>query len=209
MIPAPAQPPHLLHIDASSRYQDSVSRRLSARLVETWRATRTAAVVRQRDVTVGLPFVDADWIAANFTPPGQRSDAQRRTLAQSDALVEELTAADVVVIGTPVYNFSIPASLKAWVDQVARVGRTFRYTENGPVGLLEGKQAYVVIATGGTPVGSDIDFASTYLRHVLGFIGIEDVTVIGADRLMQDADAALAEAERQITQAVAKPARAA
>lgn len=209
MTPTPAQPLNLLHIDASSRYQDSVSRRLSARLVDTWRATQTAAVVRQRDVAVGLPFVDADWIAANFTPAGQRSDAQRCTLAQSDALVEELTAADVVVIGTPIYNFSIPASLKAWIDQVARVGRTFRYTENGPVGLLEDKQAYVVIATGGTPIGSDIDFASTYLRHVLGFIGIDDVTVIGADRLMQDADAALAEAERHITQAVAKFARVA
>ncbi|MGD8935096.1 MAG: NAD(P)H-dependent oxidoreductase [Thiogranum sp.] len=198
-----ANPLHVLHVDASSRYRDSVSRALSGKFIETLRSEMQAPVVRHRDVAAGLPFVDADWIGANFTPAEQRSEQQQQRLARSDALVAELVDADVIVIGTPVYNFSIPASLKAWVDLVARAGLTFRYTENGPVGLLKGKKAYVIIATGGTPVGSDIDFASGYLRHLLGFIGVDDVTVIGADRLMQQADTALAGAEQQIVQAVA------
>ncbi|MCG6864026.1 MAG: NAD(P)H-dependent oxidoreductase [Thiogranum sp.] len=199
-----ATPPlNVLHVDASGRYQGSVSRALSGKFIETLRNEMGEPVIRHRDVARGLPFVDADWIGANFTPAEQRSEQQQQRLAESDALVGELVPADVIVIGTPVYNFSIPASLKAWVDLVARAGLTFRYTENGPVGLLEGKKAYVIVATGGTPVGSDIDFASGYLRHLLGFIGIDDVTIIGADRLMQQADTALAGAEQQIVQAVA------
>jgi len=203
MTATPAKPLHVLHLDASSRYQGSVSRALSGQFIDTLRNEMGEPAVRHRDVAAGLPFVDADWIGANFTPAEQRSAQQRQRLAESDTLVAELVAADVIVIGTPVYNFSIPASLKAWVDLVARAGLTFRYTENGPVGLLKGKKAYVVIATGGTPVGSDIDFASGYLRHLLGFIGIDDVTLIAADRLMQQADTALVGAEQQIVQAVA------
>jgi len=194
---------NVLHLDASSRYDGSVSRTLSDKFVATLRQELGEATVVHRDVAPGLPFVDADWIAANFTPAEQRTREQQQRLAQSDALVQELVDADIIVVGTPVYNFSIPASLKAWVDLVARAGLTFRYTENGPVGLLEGKKAYVIIATGGTPVGSDIDFASGYLRHLLGFIGIDDMTIIGADRLMQQADTAVADAEQQITDAVA------
>jgi FMN-dependent NADH-azoreductase len=194
---------NVFHLDASSRYDGSVSRTLSDRFVATLRQELGEATVAHRDVAPGLPFVDADWIAANFTPAEQRTREQQQRLAQSDALVQELVDADIIVVGTPVYNFSIPASLKAWVDLVARAGLTFRYTENGPVGLLEGKKAYVIIATGGTPVGSAIDFASGYLRHLLGFIGIDDVTIIGADRLMQHADTAVADAEQQITDAVA------
>jgi len=203
MTTTATNPLHVLHVDASSRYQGSVSRALSGKFIETLRDEMGEPVTRHRDVAIGLPFVDADWIGANFTPAEQRSEQQQQRLSESDALVAELVAADVIVIGTPVYNFSIPASLKAWVDLVARAGLTFRYTENGPVGLLKGKKAYVIIATGGTPVGSDIDFASGYLRHLLGFIGIDDVTVIGADRLMQQADTALAGAVQQIGQAVA------
>lgn len=193
----------VLHLDASSRYEGSVSRTLSGRFIEALRGDMNETDVRQRDVASGLPFVDADWVGANFTRADQRSEQQRQKLAQSDALVQELVDADIIVIGTPVYNFSIPASLKAWIDLVARAGLTFRYTENGPEGLLKGKKAYVIVATGGTRVGSDIDFATGYLRHVFGFIGIDDVTVIGADRLMQQADAAVADAEQQITRAVA------
>ena len=91
--------------------------------------------------------------------------------------MDELVAADVVVIGTPIYNFSIPASLKAWVDMVARARKTFRYTENGPVGLLSDKKAYIVVASGGVKVGSPADFATPYLRHALSFVGITDVDV--------------------------------
>ena len=144
----------------------------------------------RRDVAQGLPFVDADWVAANLTDPDARDAAQRETLAGSDALVEEAQAADVWVIATPVYNFGVPASLKAWVDQIARARLTFRYTEQGPQGLLQNKKIYILVATGGTQVGSEIDFATPWLRFVLGFLGITDVEVIAADRGMQRGDAA-------------------
>lgn len=107
-------------------------------------------------------------------------------LALSDTLVGELKSADTIVIGTPVYNFAVPAALKAWIDLVARARETFQYTEDGPVGLLQGKKAYVIIASGGTKVGSEIDFAGNYLKHVLGFIGITDVTIVAADQLMME-----------------------
>jgi len=193
----------LLQVNASSRYEDSVTRALSARFIDALRNRLEDLQVRERDVAVGLPFVDAEWVGANFTPAGQRSEQQRRALTHSDTLVQELVETDILLIAAPVYNFSIPASLKAWIDQVARAGLTFRYTENGPEGLLSGKKAYVLLASGGTPIGSDIDFASGYLRHVLGFLGIDDITLIGAERLMQQAGEAVDSAEQQIQQAVA------
>jgi FMN-dependent NADH-azoreductase len=200
--PANATPLRVLQVNASGRYDGSVTRELSARFVDVLRGRVADLRVHARDVATGLPFIDADWIGANFTPPGQRSEAQQQVLAQSNALVQELADADILVIATPVYNFSIPASLKAWIDLVARAGLTFRYTENGPVGLLTGKKAYMVLASGGTPIGSDIDFASGYLRHVLGFIGIDAVSVIAAERLVQQAGDAVDTAEQQIRTAV-------
>lgn len=177
----------ILHIDASARHDGSVSRALSARTVEHLR-TPDAVVVR-RDLSRGLPFIDAAWVAAAFTQEASRNAAQRATLALSDTLVDELHAADIVVIGTPIYNFAPPAALKAWIDLVARAGRTFRYTDQGPVGLVEDTRAIVAIASGGTRIGSEIDFASGYLRHVLGFIGIRDVALVTRDT----ADAVLPE----------------
>ncbi|MGD8643047.1 MAG: NAD(P)H-dependent oxidoreductase, partial [Chromatiales bacterium] len=160
-----------------------------------------------RDLREGIPFVDEAWMAASFTPEQERSEDQRAALVMSDALVEELRSADVLVIGTPIYNFGVPAALKAWIDMVARARLTFRYTEQGPVGLLEGKKAYVLVASGGTPVGSDIDFASGYLRHVLGFLGIHDVELIAADRLVAQAEVSIAAARERIDRML--PARAA
>jgi len=145
-----------------------------------------------------LPQITEDWVNANFTPADDRTNAQKAVLAQSDALVAELEAADTVVIGLPIYNFGVPAALKAWIDLVARAGRTFKYTENGPVGLLEGKRAIVAVASGGTQAGSEIDFATPYVRHVLGFIGITEVEFVSADQLMIDADASLARAKDEI-----------
>ena len=114
-------------------------------------------------------------------------------------MVAELEAADTIVIGVPIYNFGVPAALKAWVDMVCRARRTFAYTENGPVGLLDNKKAFLVIASGGTDSGSEIDFATGYLRHVLGFIGIHDVTIVDASGLMKDVDASLSRARGQIS----------
>lgn len=173
----------ILRVDASMRFDGSLSRQIADKLIGRLAPEAAPGDIVRRDLAAEAPaFVDANWIGANFTAPDERTDAHRATLSASDALVEELRAARTVVIASPVYNFGVPAALKAWIDQIARARVTFRYTENGPVGLLEGKKAYVVVATGGTTVESDIDFATPYLRHVLGFIGIRDVTVIAASK---------------------------
>lgn len=176
----------ILQIDASARKTGSVTRELTETLVKTLVRSDPDAKVLTRDVSQGLPFLDEEWVGANFTDPAERSAEQRKKLALSDTLVSEVKSADTIVIGTPIYNFSVPASLKAWIDQIARARETFSYTENGPVGLLEGKRAFVLVASGGTKVGSEIDFAASYLRHVLGFVGITDVTIVAADQLMVD-----------------------
>ncbi|MCV6584749.1 MAG: NAD(P)H-dependent oxidoreductase [Marinibacterium sp.] len=184
----------VLHIDASARADGSVSRQLSAAVVDRLGAGR----VIRRDLANAIPQITETWVGANFTPADARDALQRDTLALSDALVDELQQADTVVIGAPMYNFGIPASLKAWIDQIARAGLTFKYTDTGPVGLLDGKRAIVVIATGGVPVGAPVDFVSPYLRHVLGFVGITDVQIISADQLNADADSALSAAQDSI-----------
>lgn len=178
---------NVLHITASARQEGSLTRRIGTELVERL----GAASVVHRDIAQHTPgLADDAWVAANFTAPDQRDAAMQARLAESDALVDELAAADVVVISAPIYNFGIPAALKAWIDMIGRVGRTFRYTSEGPVGLLEGKRAFVVTASGGTGIGSEIDFATPYLRHLLGFVGIDEVDVLGAER--GDEDGALA-----------------
>lgn len=183
----------ILHIDSSAREEGSVSRELSDKIV-----ARLGGPVIRRDLRMAIPQIDEAWIAANTTPADARDVAQKEALALSDSLVDEIKAADTLVIGVPIYNFGIPAALKAWIDQIARAGLTFRYTENGPVGLLEGKRAIVVITSGGTPAGAEVDFASGYMRHVLGFIGIKDVEIVAADRLMLDAEASLNAANAQV-----------
>jgi len=187
----------ILRIDASMRRAGSVTRELTDKVLERLDRDRTARVIG-RDLAGGLPQIDEAWIDANFTEADDRTPDQRAALALSDRLVAELQTADTVVIGMPVYNFGVPAALKAWIDQVARARVTFRYTPEGPVGLLEGKRAVIVAASGGTGIDSEIDFATPYLRHVLGFIGIEDVTVIVADRQMGDPDAAREKADKSL-----------
>ena len=189
----------ILHIDVSARKDDSVTRKLSAQLVG--RLVGNNGQVTYRDVSEGLPFIDEAKIVAYFTAPGERTDEHRKAIALSDTIVSELKNNDILVIGVPIYNFSMPASLKAWADLAARVGETFRYTATGPEGLLENKKAYVVIASGGTRIDSQIDFLTPWLRHFLGFIGIKDVTVISADTLNQNFDAGLAQAEQQLVAA--------
>ena len=186
----------VLNIQASARHDGSVTRQLSDKILTEIAADQTIT----RDLATGLPLLGAAWLAANFTLADDRTDVQRETLALSDSLITEIKQADTIVIGSPVYNFSVPAVLKAWIDQIARVGVTFKYTPDGPVGLLSGKRAIIVIASGGTPVGSDIDYASGYLKHIMGFIGITDVTIIAADALGNDANAKIAAANDAIKQ---------
>lgn len=181
MTPHPsASSLNVLRVDASARREDSITRTLADQMIAGLRQHAPTLTVTRRDVARGLPFVDADWVHANFTDPDARSAAQRQTLSGSDALVAEAMHADVWIIGAPIYNFGVPASLKAWVDQIARARLTFHYTEQGPQGLLTGKKVYILTATGGTEVGGAIDFATPWLKFVLGFLGITDVEIIAA-----------------------------
>ncbi|MBY8337349.1 NAD(P)H-dependent oxidoreductase [Alteriqipengyuania sp. NZ-12B] len=175
---------NILHVTASIRSGESVSRKLGSKLVEKI-AQGTDATIVTRDLAANdLPLIDADRFAANLTPPAERDEKQQALADVADALIAELQAADTLVLSLPVYNFTMPSTLKAWADLVARAGTTFRYTESGPEGLLTGKKAYVVIASGGTPIGSEIDFLTPWLRHFLGFLGIRDVEIIAADGIM-------------------------
>ena len=181
---------NILRVDASARNAGSTTRQLADQLVARLIEQGYGASVTIRDLAAAPPaLLTEDWVGANFTEDNDRNPDQKAALAASDTLIAELEAADTVVIGVPLYNFGIPAALKAWVDLIARARRTFRYTETGPEGLLKGKKAYLVVASGGVPVGSDYDFATGYLRHVLGFVGITDVTVIEAGQQMMDGEA--------------------
>nr|WP_320166145.1 NAD(P)H-dependent oxidoreductase [uncultured Methylophaga sp.] len=177
----------ILHINSSERIQDSVTRQVSAELVSQLQK-QSGLAIKSRDLVKGIPFINEDWIHANFTDPEQRTEQNKQALKTSDQLVEELQAAEILVIASPIYNFSVPAVLKAWIDQVARARLTFRYTENGPEGLLKAKKAYLVMASGGVPLGSEVDYASTYLNQVMNFLGIHDVTVVDAGSLIQDTE---------------------
>lgn len=168
------------------RTEGSQGRVLLDRLIDRL-TVNTAADIKSRDLAEGVPIINETWINANFTDATERTQEQRSVLSYSDALVEELRQADILAAALPIYNFGVPAAFKAWIDLVARARLTFKYTENGPVGLLENKKAYIVITSGGTKLHSEIDFVTPWLRHVLGFIGIDDVTIIDASGLNKDA----------------------
>jgi FMN-dependent NADH-azoreductase len=184
----------LLHIDASP-LETSISREMAREYVATWKTAHPNGRVIYRDLAAHIPSaIDQAWIGSSYTPPDARTTEQKARLLESEELVDELFAADEVVIGIPMHNFSIPSSLKLWVDQVVRSGRTFRYDANGPEGLLKGKIATLLIATGGdyaqgSPAAS-MNFIEPYMRTILGFLGVSDVrthTVGGVAKLMTGA----------------------
>ena len=181
---------NILRIDSSASQDDSVTREIGDEVVRRLVAQQPTASVVNIDLARGMPHIDADWIGANFTPAGQRDQRQLARLAASDDAITALQRADAIVLTAPVYNFSVPSVLKAWIDHVCRAGVTFRYTDKGPQGLLCDRPVYLVMASGGVPFGSAADFASTYLRQVLHFIGIEDVRLVGAERVAVDAGGA-------------------
>jgi FMN-dependent NADH-azoreductase len=183
----------ILRIDASMRKNGSYSRTLGQRLIAQLKS-QTSSNVKERDLADGIPFINEAWIEANFTDVAERTAEQRSVLSFSDALISELKNADTVVIGLPIYNFNVPAAFKAWLDQVARVKVTFRYGDNGPEGLLEDKKAYVILSSGGTQLGSDIDYVSDYIHHILGFIGIKDVTIIDSSGIGRNEEKVIADA---------------
>jgi FMN-dependent NADH-azoreductase len=191
---------HILRLDASANSENSNSRKLGNVLAHQLEDLYPESEIRQRNLNQELSFIDADWVAANFTASDERDESQNQRLSFSDKLIAELQWADHIVLTTPMYNFGIPATLKAWIDLVCRAGVTFRYGANGPEGLLKNKRIDIVITTGGAPLGSPVDFVSGYLKQVFAFIGIEDVTIIGADQMNVNGDASYARALTQIDQ---------
>jgi FMN-dependent NADH-azoreductase len=176
--------PTLLQLD-SSPLESSISRELTREFVKTWKAAHRDGTVIHRDLAANvLKPVDTAWIYSAYTPETSRTPEQKAALALSDELIDELESADEYVIGVAMHNFSIPSVLKLWIDQVVRSGRTFAYSESGPMGLLQGKKATIVVASGGvyeagTPAGA-MNFVDPYLKAILGFIGITDVKVVTA-----------------------------
>jgi FMN-dependent NADH-azoreductase len=188
----------LLRIDSSAR-RNSVSRQLTAHFVEAWQQEHPDGTVIERNLaTTPLPHITDEWVQAIHTNPESLTTEQKSVLQLSDALVHELVQADTIVIGAPMYNFAIPAPLKAWIDQVVRVGKTVLFAASGPQGILKGKKVYVVTSRGGafgrgTPT-ERFDYQEPYLRHILGFIGLTDVTFIHAENQKPGAQADIAKA---------------
>jgi FMN-dependent NADH-azoreductase len=170
----------------SSGSATSVSTALTKDVIARLKKQHAGVKVKHHDLVKKQPvFVDAEWIAANFAEAGKRTAPQKKALAASEKYVDEVLGADIIVIGLPIYNFSIPAVLKAWVDQIIRAKRTFAYKAGGGYDALvpAGKKVILVVTSGGVPVGSPYDQATSYLKSVLGFIGLTDVEVIAADQL--------------------------
>ncbi|MEA5581165.1 FMN-dependent NADH-azoreductase [Nodularia harveyana UHCC-0300] len=180
---------NLLHIDASPRGERSISRGLSSEFVTSWKNTHPGVNVNYRDLGRNpVPHVDESWIAAAFTPPDTRTPEMNAAIKLSDELVDEFLAADYYVFGVPMYNLSIPSTFKAYIDQIVRVGRTFAMAENGYKGLVDSsKKVLIITSRGGTfPPGTPAeayDQQVPYLRTILGFVGLTDVTFIHADSL--------------------------
>ena len=177
----------LLHIDSSPLGAASVSRQLTADIVKAWTAAHPGTTVVYRDLAVAPPdHLTGDLMqVVKFRNLDGLNERQREELVLTDALVEEFLAAEIIVIGTPMYNLSIPTQLKVWIDRICQAGKTFRYTENGPVGLAGGRKVIVASARGGryagTPMEAVIDHQEAYLRAVMGFVGITDVSIVRAE----------------------------
>lgn len=173
---------NVLIIESSARQQGSFSRQLTQQFISQWQAAHPTDQVTVRDLTLHpVPHLDANLLGGWMKPEAQRSADEHASLKRSDELTDELLAADVLVLAAPMYNFAIPSTLKAWLDHVLRAGVTFKYTETGPQGLLTGKKAYVLTARGGLYAGSTSDHQEPYLRQVMAFVGIHDVTFIHAE----------------------------
>ena len=179
---------HVL-LSRSSLFGDqSKSAQIAEEFVAAWRRAHPGAVVTERVLTPALmPHLSSDALGALITPPEQRTTEQAKSVAFADRLIEELEAADTIVLAVPMYNFPIPSTLKAWIDHVARAGRTFRYAASGPEGLLKGKKVVAITGRGGPYTGDSsarsLDFQGPYLRGVLGFLGLTDISFIHIEGL--------------------------
>jgi FMN-dependent NADH-azoreductase len=206
---------YLLHIDTSPRGERSHSRRMTREFVEQWKQAHPSDTVTYRDIgRHPVPHVDEPWIVAGYTPPNQRTPDMWEAIRISDRLVDEFLAADIYVMGVPMYNFSIPSALKAYIDQIVRIGRTFAFepqnTTNPYKPLVLGKKMFIIAARGGSGFGSGgqyekLNYQTPYLVTIFGFIGITDITFIemendelGGQKLADE----IATARSQITQLV-------
>jgi len=198
---------NILQINSSARREGSHSTRLAERIVARLREADPEATLAVRDLTATPhPILDEAALGALFTPAVQRTVEQAARVAQDDALIAEIQAADVVVLGVPMYNFGVPVQLKNWIDAISRAGVTFRYSANGPEGLLAGKKVYVALARGGKYRNTPADSQVPYLETVLAFLGMTDVHFVYAEGLAMGPDAerdALATAYAEIDEAVA------
>ncbi|MBA9074424.1 FMN-dependent NADH-azoreductase [Flavobacterium gossypii] len=178
----------ILHIISSPRGDASMSIKLGNAIIEKLQAAYPDSQVKEHDLLKDrFPHLDEMHIASFFTPEENRSAQNKEAIRPSDEAIQEITDADIIIIGTPLFNFGIPSSLKAWIDHIARAGVTFKYDENGPEGLVKGKKVYVAMASGGIysdgPMAS-YDFAVPYLRSALGFLGMTDITVYRVEGTM-------------------------
>ena len=186
---------NLLFVTSSLFGDQSQSSGLALELLAAWRDQHPQGMVTTRELTPqSMPHLDLETLSALMTPEAARSERQSELVAFSDALIEEVEAADTIVLAVPMYNFAIPSVLKAWLDHIIRAGRSFRYSEAGPVGLLKGKKVFIVTARGGVySAGSPaegLDFQAPYLRAVLGFVGLDDITFIHLEGLKVSAEMA-------------------
>jgi FMN-dependent NADH-azoreductase len=198
---------NILQINASARREGSNSTHIADAITARLRAAQPDAALAQRDLAVTPhPVLDEAALGALFTPAEKRTAEQAARVALDDVLIAEVQAADVLVLGVPMYNFGVPAQLKNWIDAIARAGVTFRYTESGPEGLLKGKKVYVALARGGRYRGTGTDTQVPYLKTVLGFLGMTEVQFIYAEGLNMGPEAVkqgFAEAEADLAAALA------
>ena len=194
--------PTLLHVNSSPLYGRSVSRQLSAAFVAQWKSTHADGIVIDRDLNAEtISPITGEWVGAVYSAEDARTPEQKQLLSMSDSLLADLEQADEYVFGVPMHNFGVPSALKLWIDQICRVGKTFSYADGKPRGLLVGKKATFIIATGGiydaqTQMAS-YNFVEPYLRALFGFLGVTDATFLTAGGTMalnhgQDRDAFLA-----------------
>lgn len=196
----------ILQINSSARTEGSHSTKLANELVERLRAAQSQAEVTVRDLgRTPHPMLDETALQALFTPAEQRTPEQAARVALDDALIAEIQSANVVVLGVPMYNFGVPAQLKSWIDAISRAQVTFRYTEQGPEGLLKGKKVYVVLTRGGLYRNTPTDTQTPYLKTLFGFLGMTDVQFMYAEGLAMGTEveqAALESVQQQIEEAV-------
>lgn len=196
----------LLYVKGSIFGDHGQSSQLAEKFINRWKESHDNADVVVRDLATDVPpYLDAARVSALFTPAESRTAEQNEVVAYSDALIAEINNADAIVIGMPMYNFTIPAQLKSYLDHLCRAGVTFKYTETGPVGLLESKPVYVITARGGLYKDTPLDSQTPFIKTILGFIGLSDVTMIHAEGLNLGDDTkakALAAAGEQIAELV-------